>query len=98
MKKISDIGQLKIIANDIRESIIRTLEEAGSGHSAGPLGMSDVFAALYFNILNHNPKKPSWNERDRMILSNGHICPVLYVTLAKCGYFSHLELKTLRKI
>ena len=98
MKKVTSIKELQIIADDIRENIIRTLAEAGSGHSAGPLGMSDVFAALYFNILNHNPKNPYWENRDRLILSNGHICPVLYVALAKAGYFPIKELKTLRKI
>lgn len=98
MKKITNIKELKILSDNIREEIIRTLTTAGSGHSAGPLGMSDVFAALYFNILNHNPKNPNWENRDRFVLSNGHICPVLYVTLAKSGYFPIKELKTLRKI
>ena len=98
MKKVSDTKELKIIADDIREEIIKMLVEAGSGHSAGPLGMSDVFAALYFNILNHEPKNPSWENRDRLVLSNGHICPVLYASLAKSGYFPVSELKTLRKI
>ena len=73
------------------------LLEAGSGHTAGPLGMADIFAALYFHILHHNPKRPDWPERDRLILSNGHICPVLYATLAHAGYFPVEELKTLRK-
>ena len=74
------------------------LLEAGSGHSAGPLGMADVFTALYFHILNHDPKNPEWEERDKVVLSNGHICPVLYATLAKAGYFPMDELKTLRKL
>lgn len=71
---------------------------AGSGHSAGPLGMADVFTALYFEILNINPKKPWWRERDRLILSNGHICPVWYAALAHRGYFPVSELTTLRKL
>ena len=97
MKKVTSIRELEVLADQIREEIIKMLVHAGSGHSAGPLGMSDVFSALYFNILNHNPNKP-WDEnRDRLILSNGHICPVLYATLAKVGYFSVSELKTLRK-
>ncbi len=84
-------------ANDIRISIIEMLAEAKSGHSGGPLGMADVFTALYFNLLNHDPKNPSWEKRDRLVLSNGHICPVLYATMAHAGYFSVDELKTLRK-
>jgi len=84
-------------ANQIRQDIIKMLLEAGSGHSAGPLGMADIFTALYFNILNHDPKNPNWEERDRLILSNGHICPVRYVSMAHAGYFPISELKTLRK-
>ncbi len=82
----------------IRRTIIEELVAAGSGHSAGPLGMADVFAALYFYILRHDPKRPDWEARDRLILSNGHICPVQYATLAHAGYFPLSELKTLRKI
>ena len=92
------IKLLEEIANRIREKIIETLVEAGSGHSAGPLGMADVFTAFYFHILKHNPKKPNWAERDKLILSNGHICPVQYVTLAYAGYFPLQELMTLRKL
>ena len=88
---------LEVKANDIRQSIIEMLVAAGSGHSAGPLGMADVFTALYFHSLTHNPKDPSWEGRDRVVLSNGHICPVLYATMAHAGYFPVDELKTLRK-
>ncbi len=84
-------------ANAVRQSIIEMLVEAGSGHTAGPLGMADVFTAFYFHILNHNPKNPDWPERDRLVLSNGHICPVQYATLAHAEYFPIEELKTLRK-
>lgn len=84
-------------ANDIRENIITMLLEAGSGHTAGPLGMADIFTLLYFHILKHDPKNPDWSDRDRIILSNGHICPVLYVTMAHVGYFPLDELMTLRK-
>ncbi|MBI2024742.1 MAG: transketolase [Candidatus Harrisonbacteria bacterium] len=85
-------------ANQIREDLIETLLEAGSGHSAGPLGMTDIFTALYFHILNHHPRNPNWEDRDRLVLSNGHICPVRYVAMAHAGYFPIEELKTLRKI
>jgi transketolase len=91
------IIELQTKANNIRQSIIEMLLEAGSGHTAGALGMADIFAALYFQILHHDPKRPDWPERDRVILSNGHICPVLYATLAHAGYFPISELKTLRK-
>ena len=84
-------------ANEIRQSIIEMLVEAGSGHTAGPLGMTDVFTAFYFHILEHDPRNPLWAGRDRLILSNGHICPVQYATLAHAGYFPLEELKTLRK-
>ena len=85
-------------AEEARELLIQTLLEAGSGHSAGPLGMADVFTAFYFHILNHDPKNPVWEDRDRLVLSNGHICPIRYVSMAQAGYFPVDELKTLRKI
>jgi transketolase len=91
------IFELEKKANEIRESIIEMLIEAGSGHTAGPLGMADIFTLFYFHILKHDPKNPSWEERDRLVLSNGHICPVLYSTMAHAGYFPLEELKTLRK-
>jgi transketolase len=84
-------------AKDIRRDIIEMLVEAKSGHTAGPLGMADIFTALYFGILNHDVKRPDWEGRDRVILSNGHICPVLYATLAEAGYLEKKELMTLRK-
>ncbi len=91
------IEELELKANDIRKSIIEMLVEAGSGHTAGPLGMADIFTLLFFNTLKHDPKKPDWLERDRLVLSNGHICPVYYATMAHAGYFPVEELKTLRK-
>jgi transketolase len=91
------ILELEKRANDIRQSIIEMLVEAGSGHTAGPLGMADIFTLFYFHILRHDPKNPEWEKRDRLVLSNGHICPVLYATLAHAGYFPIEELKTLRK-
>ncbi|MEK7558296.1 MAG: transketolase, partial [Patescibacteria group bacterium] len=91
------VKNLELKANAIRQSIIEMLVEAGSGHTAGPLGMADIFTALYFHLLKHNPTNPLWPDRDRLVLSNGHICPVLYATMAHAGYFYVSELKTLRK-
>ncbi|MBI5078252.1 MAG: transketolase [Candidatus Yonathbacteria bacterium] len=84
-------------ALEIRKSIIESLVEAKSGHTAGPLGMADIFTAFYFHILKHDPKNPEWEDRDRLVLSNGHICPVMYAAMAHAGYFPVKELKTLRK-
>lgn len=93
------IKQLELTANAIREDIIKMLLSAGSGHSAGPLGMADVFTALYFSgSLNLDPRDPWDQNRDRVLLSCGHICPVWYPTLAHAGYFPVSELMTLRKI
>ncbi len=92
------IEELEKKANDIRKDIIKMLLEAGSGHSAGPLGMADIFTALYFEIMNHDPKKPDWEERDRLFLSCGHIVPVRYVTMAHARYFPKAKLATLRKL
>lgn len=91
------LQELALQANSIRMSIIDMLEDAGSGHTAGPLGMADIFTALYFQIIKHDPQNPDWEERDRVFLSNGHIVPVRYATMAHAGYFSVEELKTLRK-
>jgi transketolase len=84
-------------AREIRETIIKMLVAAGSGHTAGPLGLADIFAAFYFHILKHDPKRPNWNERDWLILSNGHTVPVRYAAMAHAGYFSLEECMTLRK-
>ena len=81
----------------IRRTIIEMLIAAGSGHTAGPLGMADIFAALYFRVLRHDPKNPDWPERDRLLLSNGHITPVRYAAMAHAGYFPVEECLTLRK-
>ena len=92
------LKKLDKIANEIRQDIIQALLAAGSGHSAGPLGMADVFTALYFHVLNVRPKQPKWPDRDRLVLSCGHINPVFYATLARCGFFPRKEfLTTLRK-
>lgn len=92
------LDELQVKANEIRQDIIKMLEHAGSGHSAGSLGMTDVFTALYFDILNHDPKRPDWEERDILVLSNGHIVPVRYATMAHVGYFPKKELMTLRQL
>jgi len=91
------VKKLEERANKIRISIIDILEDAGSGHVAGPLDMADIFTVLFFHTLRHEPKKPDWPERDRLVLSNGHICPVLYTTMAYSGYFPIEELRTLRQ-
>jgi transketolase len=92
------LRDLELKAIKARALVIKTLLEAGSGHSAGPLGMADIFIAFYFHVLNHDPENPNWADRDRLILSNGHICPIRYVAMSLAGYFPIEELKTLRKI
>lgn len=92
------LKELDLKAIEARKLVMQTLLNAGSGHSAGSLGMADIFTAFYFHILRHNPKNPLWEDRDRLVLSNGHICPILYVSLAMSGYFPIEELTTLRKI
>jgi transketolase len=92
------LKELEVKANEIRQTLIKMLVEAGSGHTAGPLGMADIFTAFYFHILKHDPKKPEWEERDRLILSNGHIVPIRYATMAHAGYFGVEDVeKGLRK-
>src|SRR5690606_10150096 len=91
------ITQLEQQATEIRRSIIKMLEKAGSGHSAGPLGLADIFSALYFHNINIDPKNLDWPERDILYLSNGHTVPVLYAAMAEAGYFSKDELMTLRQ-
>jgi len=93
------LSELEEKANIIRQDIIKMLVAAGSGHSAGPLGFADVMVALYFGgILNYDPQKPNWHERDRVVLSHGHICPLFYAVLAHAGFFPRQELFTLRKL
>ncbi|MBN2477683.1 transketolase [Candidatus Micrarchaeota archaeon] len=97
-QKINSVKKLKLIANMIRQDVVKMLRDAGSGHSAGSIGLADIFTALYFNVLYHDPRDPEWNERDRFVLSNGHVCPVLYAAMAEAGYFPKDELFTLRKV
>ena len=96
MAKKYTIRELELLAIEIREDIIRMLEHAASGHSAGPLGLADIFTALYFDVLKYDPKKPDWDQRDILLLSNGHCIPVQYVAMAHAGFFDRKELKTLR--
>lgn len=92
------VKELEEKAMEIRQTVVEMLIEAGSGHTAGPLGMADIFTAFYFHILNHDPQNPEWEDRDRLILSNGHIVPIRYATMAHAGYFPLEETKTLRKL
>ena len=100
MESLSEkkLKSMEVMANRLREDVIRMVSSAGSGHIAGPLDMAEIFTAFYFHILNHNPKKPNMPDRDRLVLSNGHICPVQYAALARAGYFPVEELKTLRQL
>lgn len=91
------VTQLHEQANLCRQGIIRSLLAAGSGHSAGPLDMADIFTALYQHVLSHDPQNPQWPQRDRLLLSCGHIAPVRYSAMAYAGYFPVDELLTLRK-
>lgn len=98
MNQINDLKQLIEIARQMRIEIIRMLTEAGSGHPGGSLSCTDILVALYFSIMNHDPKNPKWADRDRMILSKGHGAPALYAALALSGYFPREQLITLRKL
>lgn len=94
----TDSMHLALEANTLRQVAVEMLSTAKSGHTAGVLGMADIFSALYFYILNHNPDDPTWEDRDRLILSNGHIAPIRYVAMALSGYFPVEDLQTLRKL
>lgn len=94
----SELASLTAVSKNIRKNILMMIHHAGSGHPGGSLGMTDIFNYLYFSHLKHDPKNPEWDERDRLILSNGHICPVWYATLAETGYFPLEELGTLRQL
>ena len=93
-----DVGELQRTANKLRLHVIEMTTAANSGHPGGSLSAADIIAALYFKVLKHNPKKPQWEDRDRFVLSKGHVAPVLYAALAECGYFPVEELKTLRQV
>jgi len=93
-----NIDNLYKISNKLKQRVIDMLVESGSGHTGGSLGTSEIFTALYFHILNIDPKSPNKKDRDRFILSNGHICPIWYATLSERGFFPTKELWNLRKI
>ncbi|HLC88750.1 MAG TPA: transketolase [Candidatus Nanoarchaeia archaeon] len=95
---MTTIKGLKLMANTLRQSLVTMLQHSGSGHTAGPLGLADIFTALYFKLLKHDPHQPLWDKRDRLILSNGHVCPVRYTAMASAGYFPMEELLTFRKL
>jgi len=92
------ISNLQNISKQIRKDIILSLAESGSGHLGGSLGLADIFTILYFKVLNHKPNQPNWSDRDRLILSIGHVAPALYASLANAGYFPEEELLSLRKL
>ncbi len=94
-----DIATLKKTANDMRIDLIKMLAHVGTGHTGGPMGTADMFAALYpGKLLKLDPANPKWEDRDYFVLSNGHICPIFYVALAYAGFIPKEELKTLRQI
>ena len=95
---VSEINRLRELSRNIRIEILKMVTAAKSGHVGGPLGLADIYAVLYKKILNHNPKNPEWEDRDRLILSNGHVCAVRYSSMALCGYFPLEELKNFRKL
>jgi len=94
----SNIKKIEQYARAIRVSVLQSLNAAGSGHLGASLGLADVFATLYFSQMNHRPDNPDWEDRDRLVLSIGHVAPVLYAALAEAGYFAKEELLTLRKL
>lgn len=97
MEKLSD-KEIVLMANTLRQDILRMLSKAGSGHTGGSLGTADIFATLYFKTLKHDPKNPEWDGRDYFILSQGHIVPIQYAALARSGYFPVEELITVRQL
>ncbi|MFA6907510.1 MAG: transketolase [Candidatus Micrarchaeia archaeon] len=96
--KLETAKQLRLMANSMRQDVVRMLLPAESGHTAGPLGMADVFSVLFFHEMSYRAGEPGWEGRDRFVLSNGHICPILYAAMARAGFFPLEELSTLRKL
>lgn len=98
MEKITDIAGLRLMANTLRQDVIRMVAGAKSGHPGGPLGLAEIFSVLYFNTLRHDPTRPEWEDRDRLVLSNGHVCAIRYAAMARSGYFPIAELETFRRL
>ena len=94
---VKDMSNVKEMAKQMRIDIIEEVAAAGSGHPGGSLSVTDIMAALYFDKMNIDPKNPKWEDRDRLVLSKGHVAPALYAALAEKGYFDREDLKTLRK-
>ena len=92
-----DVRALKKTANELRQTILRMIAKAGSGHPGGSLSMVELLVGLYWHALRHDPKRPTWPDRDLFLLSKGHGCPALYAVLAEQGYFPKEELMTLRR-
>lgn len=92
------LKELQDMSKNIRGDIVRMTAEAGSGHPGGSLSSVELMTALFFNVMNHRPQEPSWSQRDRFILSKGHVGPVLYAVMARSGYFPVEELLTFRKL
>ena len=92
-----NVETLKKIAKDLRKKALMMIHEANSGHPGGSLSAADFVAALYFHEMNIDPKNPKWEDRDRFVLSKGHVCPILYAALATKGYFPEEELHSLRQ-
>ncbi|MBU2637331.1 MAG: transketolase, partial [Bacteroidetes bacterium] len=93
-----NVDRLKELARQLRRDVIKMLMISKSGHTGGPLGAAEIFAALYFNVLNIDPKNPKSEDRDYFFLSAGHYAPVWYASLARAGYFPLNDLATLRKL
>src|SRR4030065_1881799 len=92
------IEEMRAVAKKLRRHIIEIIGKAGSGHPGGSLSAVEIVTTLYFKVMRHRPSDPGWRDRDRFILSKGHAAPLLYATLAECGYFPVEELVSLRQL
>src|SRR5689334_11453927 len=96
--RIESTADLKQLANRVRIEIVEMIGAAASGHPGGSLSEVELLAALYFGVMEHDPKNPAWDKRDRFVLSKGHGCPALYAVMAETGYIERGVLMTLRKL